>query len=336
MDSLTQIVLGAAVGEAVLGRKIGNKAMLYGAIAGTIPDLDVLARNFVDTITATEAHRGFSHSIIFCVIAAPIFGWLVNKLEKKKNLGWKSWAWLFFWGFFTHPLLDCFTTWGTQLFWPFEWRIAFNSIFVIDPLYTMPFMVCVIWAMFLKRTSSKRRKINWAGIMISSTYLVLTVVLKLIATQKFKDGFESQNIQYKEISTRPAAFNTILWNANVETADSYLLGDYSFFDTQPIKFDEYPKNRSAEPVYESAQAREDLERLKNIAQGWYLMEHKKGDWYFYDLRFGRIPINVGEQEFVFAYRLEMENNTLTATETEKNIKDANLIVTQLWERIQGN
>jgi len=42
MDSITQIVLGAAVGDAVLGKKIGNRAMVWGAIAGTIPDLDVL------------------------------------------------------------------------------------------------------------------------------------------------------------------------------------------------------------------------------------------------------------------------------------------------------
>ena len=66
MDSLTQIVLGASVGEAVLGKKVGNKAALYGAIAGTIPDLDVLAGYFVDEITAIEWHRGFSHSILFC------------------------------------------------------------------------------------------------------------------------------------------------------------------------------------------------------------------------------------------------------------------------------
>ena len=64
MDSLTQIVLGAAVGEAVLGRKIGNKAILWGAIAGTIPDLDVLSKLFVDDVTANEWHRGFSHSIL--------------------------------------------------------------------------------------------------------------------------------------------------------------------------------------------------------------------------------------------------------------------------------
>ncbi len=36
MDSLTQIVLGASVGEAVLGKKVGNKAILWGAIAGTL------------------------------------------------------------------------------------------------------------------------------------------------------------------------------------------------------------------------------------------------------------------------------------------------------------
>ena len=41
MDSITQIVLGAACGEAVLGKKIGNRALLFGAIGGTIPDLDV-------------------------------------------------------------------------------------------------------------------------------------------------------------------------------------------------------------------------------------------------------------------------------------------------------
>ena len=81
MDSLTQIVLGAAVGEAVLGRKVGNKALLYGAIAGTIPDLDVISRSFVDTVTALEFHRGFTHSIVFSVLFAPVFGWLVSRLS---------------------------------------------------------------------------------------------------------------------------------------------------------------------------------------------------------------------------------------------------------------
>lgn len=336
MDSLTQIVLGAAVGEAVLGRKIGNKAMLYGAIAGTIPDLDVLVKNFTDTITATEAHRGFSHSIVFCLIAAPLLGWLVHKMERKQNLGWKPWAWLFFWGLFTHPLLDVFTTWGTQLFWPIDTRLAFNIIFVIDPMYTIPFLGCVIWAMFLNRESSRRRKVNWAGIIWSSSYLMVTVILKFIALDKFEKALVAKKMEYSQISTRPAPFNTLLWNANVETEDSYLIADYSFFDKQPMTFEVFPKNRADEPNYESALARKNLDRLKDIAQGWYLMEQKNDKWYFYDLRFGQIPISNEEKEFVFSYRLELIDDTLSATETEKNMNDASLLFTQLWKRIRGN
>jgi len=157
MDSLTQIVLGAAVGEAVLGKKVGNKAMLYGAIAGTIPDLDVLARYFTDTVTATEWHRGFSHSISFSLVFAPVLGWLVWQLNKKTNATWKDWSWLMFWGLFTHPILDAFTTWGTQLFWPLKTRLAFQSIFVIDPLYTLPFVVCLILAARQKREAKALR-----------------------------------------------------------------------------------------------------------------------------------------------------------------------------------
>ncbi len=78
MDSLTQIVLGASVGEVVLGKKVGNKAMLYGAIAGTIPDLDVIARNFTDTITANEMHRGFTHSFYFLCFDLCTHFWLAN------------------------------------------------------------------------------------------------------------------------------------------------------------------------------------------------------------------------------------------------------------------
>ena len=144
MDSLTQIVLGAAVGEAVLGKKVGNKAMLYGAIAGTIPDLDTFASAFTDTITAIEIHRGFTHSIVFSILFAPIFGWLISKIEKKSIATWQNWSWLMFWGLFTHPLLDSHTTWGTQLFWPLEVRLAYKNIFVIDSLYTLPFLVFLI------------------------------------------------------------------------------------------------------------------------------------------------------------------------------------------------
>ncbi|GAA0872835.1 metal-dependent hydrolase [Gangjinia marincola] len=333
MDSLTQIVLGAAVGEAVLGHKIGNKALLYGAIAGTIPDLDVAANYFTDKITATEIHRGFSHSIFFSILMAPALGWLTSKLERKQHLLWKPWAWLFFWGLFTHPLLDAFTTWGTQLFWPLDTRIAINSIFVIDPLYTLPFLCCVMVVLFKKKGSLSRKKTNWLGIYLSTGYLLLTVILKYITYQKFEAALQEQQIAYTRILTRPSAFNTILWNANVETEDAYLLGEYSFFDTRPITFTRFKKQRNAS---EEIRQEKNVQRLIYIAQGWYLMEQIEGVWFFYDLRFGLMPINETEEVFVFAYELTQRDGEFTAKENRKTPESAQFLLNKLWGRLKGN
>ncbi|MDC6470968.1 metal-dependent hydrolase, partial [Flavobacteriales bacterium] len=164
MDSLTQIVLGASVGELVLGKKIGNKAILWGAIAGTIPDLDVLLRYFTDEISATEMHRGFSHSIIFAVLIAPILGWLTKKIHFKINeVSFKDWTKLFFWTTVTHPLLDAHTTWGTQFFWPLNYRLAYQNIFVVDPLYTLPFLFFLILTFCYQKKNSLRSKFNKIG-----------------------------------------------------------------------------------------------------------------------------------------------------------------------------
>ncbi len=333
MDSLTQIVLGAAVGEAVLGKKVGNKAMLYGAIAGTIPDLDVLARFYVDTVTATEWHRGFSHSIFFSIVFAPLFGWLIWKLNPKSDANWKDWSWLMFWGLFTHPVLDTFTTWGTQLFWPFKIRLAFQNIFVIDPLYTIPFLVFLILTMFQKRTSEKRRRFNRLGLLISSVYLVLTLILKGFAYKKFVDNLDAQGITYKEIDIRPAPFSTVLWTANIDKGEAYLIGNYSFFDSKPIQFTSYPKNHN---LLGELQNNDKVLRLIAIAEGWYTISKENGQLLFNDLRFGLLSLKQDEKRFAFTYELTTTQNGLKVLETPKTPSDADGLLESLWQRILGN
>jgi inner membrane protein len=332
VDSLTQIVLGAAVGEAVLGRKVGNKAMLYGAIAGTIPDLDVLANQFTDATRALEIHRGFTHSIVFSVVFAPFFGWLVSCYESYKDF--KGWSWLFFWAFFTHPLLDAHTTWGTQLFWPLDLRLAFKTIFVIDPLYTLPFLICVILAMRQKRTSLKRRKYNTIGLVISSVYLALSVVLKGLSYQQFKSALEEKNISYKEIQTRPAPMNTILWSANVERKDDYLMGNYSFLDTQPITFHSHPKNHE---LLGDLVNDKNVQRMISISKGWYTISKEDESLYFNDLRFGLLSVEPKGQNFVFKHKMTVSpSGEVIFTEEPKNPKDGKQLLIDLWQRIKGN
>lgn len=333
MDSLTQIVLGASVGEAVLGKKVGNKALLYGAIAGTIPDLDVLARNFTDTVTAIEWHRGFSHSIFFSLLFAPIFGWLISRIERKSDTTWQDWSKLMFWGLFTHPVLDAFTTWGTQLFWPFDVRLAFQNIFVIDPLYTLPFLVFLILVLFQKRSSPKRSKYNNLGLLVSSSYLLLTLVLKGLAYTKFTNSLEEQGIDYIAMDTRPTPFNSILWTANIDTADAYLMGSYSFFDSQPIQFSSYPKNHQ---LLGSLATNKKIERLKHIVEGWYTITKRNDQLFFNDLRFGLISLDSEEERFAFSYHIIPKGEEIVIEEAPKLRSDAKHLLAALWLRIWGN
>ena len=332
MDSLTQIILGAAVGEAVLGKKIGNKAMLYGAIAGTIPDLDVLSAFFTDSVTALEMHRGFTHSILFSVVFAPIFAFIVTRYEKFKNL--KSWSWLFFWAFITHPILDAQTTWGTQLFWPLDIRLAFKNVFVIDPLYTIPFLVLLVLAMLQKKDTKKRRYYNNLGLIISSSYLVLTMVLKGISYQTFTNELATQNIQYKEIETKPSPLNSILWTANVEKENEYLIGHSSFFDKNPIQFYHYPKNHE---LLGNLIQQPKVQRMIAISKGWYTINKKDDTLYFNDLRFGTLSIKPNAENFVFKYKIEVDANGVPFfIEEPKEKNDAKKLISELWERIKGN
>ena len=333
MDSLTQIILGAAVAEAVLGKKVGNKAMLYGAIAGTFPDLDIFAGYFTDTVSALEIHRGFTHSIFFSAVFAPLFGWLISKIERRSIASWKDWSLLMFWGLFTHPVLDSFTTWGTQLFWPFETRLAFKNIFVIDPIYTLPFLVFLILAMRAERGSPRRRKMNNLGLIVSSLYLLISIGLKGITYLKFEDALNKQKISYLQIQTKPAPFNTILWTANVELEDAYLIGNYSLFDTKPILFKLYPKNHG---LLGAMKSEDKVKRLIEISNGWYTILQKEDQLYLNNLQFGVLDNNSEIPNFVFSYRLIQENDEMLIEEVKRKPEEAKKLLFDLGSQILGN
>ena len=334
MDSLTQIVLGAAVGEAVLGKKVGNKAMMWGAIAGTIPDLDVLSKLFLDAVTSNELHRGFSHSLLFSLLMAPLFGWGVCHLYQKKIATRKEWTQLFFWALFTHPLLDAHTTWGTQLFWPLDLRLSFKNIFVIDPLYTLPFLFFLLWAMCTKRGTYKRAQRNKLGLVVSSLYMVLTLVFKAWTFQIFQKSLEEQSIAYLEIQTKPTPMNSVLWSATVATEKAYLIGYTSLFDrSSRVKFVRFEKNHELLGELKSHSL---VKRLVRLSQGWYTIEERDGKLYFNDLRFGLMGITAQANRFVFSYELFFENGELKAKETPKAYGEIKPILHSLIQRIRGN
>ena len=339
MDSLTQIVLGAACGEIALGKKIGNKALLFGAIGGTIPDLDVfigrlLYTNSIDIITF---HRGFMHSLTFAFFGAFVFGYLVHKLynsgKRLHSTTTKEWTWLFFLSLFTHPILDCFTPYGTQLFLPFsDTRIAFNNISVADPTYTLPFLFCMIVVLFFKRTNPKRLKWTRAGIYISSVYMIFTIGNKIYINSVFKNSFEKASISYIRYRTQPTILNNFLWYGIAETKTDYKIAYYSIFDTKGTA--ENFITIAKDPTILD-QNNLDLKRLTWFSDYYYLIEEQENPSkiIYNDLRY----VMLTKQDSISSmmnFKIE-KNGSRLEMKRSNNFNPSEDIFNTLWNRIKG-
>lgn len=287
MDSITQIVLGAAVAEAVAGRKMGGKAAFWGGVAGTIPDLDVFLNSFFHPIDASLVHRGFTHSILFSFVAAPIAGWLLYRLYNRRY-ELKTWMWLWFLATITHPMLDMFTNYGTQFFWPFKERVTFNTVFVIDPLYTLPFLICLLVALFLKRESKARWKWNMAGIIWSNVYLLWGVVIKLTLLWNAHNFMAESGLKTRNAMVTPMPLTSFYWMMLAEDDTHYYVGYKSlFYPFKASDTDTIPKNK--QPLNEIKwKGKNYTKTLKYISKGYYTTELSNDTLYFYDLRFGLI------------------------------------------------
>ncbi|WP_046756075.1 metal-dependent hydrolase [Kordia jejudonensis] len=342
MDSLTQIVLGAACGEAAMGKKIGNKALLFGAIGGTIPDLDVFVGNWLydNQIDAMLFHRGFMHSIAFAILAAFLFGLLVYKLydngKRKDTTTQKDWTWLFFLSIFTHPILDCFTGYGTQLFLPFsDYRVAFSNISVADPAYTVPFLLCLIVMMFFNRKNPTRKLWLKLGVGISSIYMLFTIGNKFYINSVFEKSLVEQGIQYTRYNTEASILNNILWFGIAETETDYHVAFYSLFDTKStfIDWNTIPKNHNLLP-----KDNPDLAQLTWFSNEYYnLQDNKDGTYLYSDLRYPSIDTGNGKSA-VFSFTLFKDGNRLNmkpfAPEFDENMTMGDILGI-FWERVKG-
>lgn len=336
MDSLTQIVLGGAVGELTLGKKVGNRAILWGAIGGTIPDLDVffswLGSDFVGRM---EVHRGFSHSILFSLLLAPILGWIISLLyRKRKEVSWKDWTKLAFWTLFTHPILDCHTTYGTQFFWPFEYRIAFQNIFVVDPFYTIPFMICLIAVMRHRRASAKRKYYNRLGLVLSSSYLALTFLLKTVAYYRFERNLREAGVDVLEIDTNPTPFQCLMWTGTAETADAYYYGITSMLDSDTqVEFGIVKKNHELlGPMAEDDQ----VQRLIALARGWWVLTPAENGVYLFDLRYGMFDPKMKIEELPFGYHIYEKDGAIKIENRKPPPFDMGDALGKTMKRAMGN
>ena len=295
MDSLTQITLGAAIGTAVLGRRIGYRAALWGGLCGTLPDLDVFVP-FDDPVAEFTYHRSFSHSLFVLTALTPLLVWLVIKIHPQTSTYRKRWFWLVWLVLITHILLDSLTIYGTQIFWPLlTTPVGMGSIFIIDPLYTLPLLIGVVCALCLRREHNPARgaKFNIWGLIISTCYLGWGLGAQHIVTDRAQATLAAQNINYQRLLVTPGPFNTLLWRIVAHNDERYYEGYYSLLDRQPtIRFSEYT---SQESLLEPLAAHWPVQRLRWFSKGFYKVHRQDDNVVISDIRMGSEP------DYVFAF-----------------------------------
>ena len=215
MDSVSQIMLGAAVAAAV-APQVARRAVVYGAVLGTLPDLDTFVLAGLDPLRQFTEHRGWSHSLIVLTLAAPLLALLSWQLDRGlRQISRLRWWLAVSAVLITHPLLDAFTVYGTQLFWPLPFYppTMWASLFIIDPLYTLPLLIAVI---VLWRRAGDPRRVRHAalvGLLLSSAYVGWSLYAKQLATERAEALLVAAGLPATQLLVSPAPFTTLMWRA---------------------------------------------------------------------------------------------------------------------------
>jgi inner membrane protein len=303
MDSLTHIAIGACIGEAFAGKQLGRKAMFWGALAQSVPDLDFLASLWSSPAENLLAHRGFTHSVLFAVLITPLLALLAERWHRPHNIHTKRWMLFFGIQAFVHLFIDGMNVYGVGWFEPFSHhRVAFNWIFVADPFFSLwPGLAFLVLLMMKPRLPGRKWWVRF-GLGMSAIYLLYCGVNKWKIDKDVRDLFARQQISYNGYFTTPTPLNNWLWYVVARTDSGFYTGYRSLFDRErTISFQYIPRN---EGMLEKVSDHEDLQRLIRFSKGYYCVQEWQDTLVFNDIRFGQmIGWERPDARFVFHYYL---------------------------------
>lgn len=351
MDSVTQFALGAALGEATLrqapreGAKVFTwGAFLLGGLVGTIPDLDVFLAPYMSAPQALASHRGITHSIFFCTLFSPLLAWALMKIFRGRGLSYGRWLAFVWLTLNTHWMLDCLTTYGTQIFQPFSnYPVNIGSVFIIDPVYTIPLIVGTFLSVWRSRKPDEwhPRPVRVA-LLLSTLYLGFTLFSKFVVFHRLESSWLTQGIEHRQMITAATPFNSLLYYAYVDTGEDVWVADGSLFDSasRKIPWQRVPKNAELLPKFGEGEAGK---VLLWFSRGFYRLDMQNGVPVFMDLRFGRLGGWFPEEEtvgddFVFRFELlpaETQGPYTDFTRARNSGRIAKFPWGRLWTRMWG-
>ena len=327
MDSLTQAALGGAFGVAVMGRRVAPwKAALWGAACGTLPDLDVFI-DHGDAVRNMVLHRGHSHSLFWLTLLAPPLALAAQRLM---GGSWRRWALATWLALVTHPLLDLMTVYGTRLLLPFDDRpYAVGSIFIIDPLVTVPLLIGLAVAMLGRKAGALRW--NGAGLAFAIAYVGWSALAQQQVRELALESARAQGLAPQRVLVTPAPLNTLLWRVVLVQDGHYHEGFRSLLDRGPaIAFERFDRGTELSPLL---QPLESAQQIRAFSQGFYKLSRQDDALLITDLRMGQEPYYVFG--FVVAQR-EADGGVRPLPPMQVGSRgDAGRALAWLWPRMLG-
>jgi inner membrane protein len=337
MDSLTHIVLGAAIGDIALRKHIGRKGALVGALLKTIPDFDLFYTGLDDPFAYVCHHRGHTHSLFWEMLYAIPLAILFYYLFKKKVTftRWIIVSLICLWG---HSLLDVCTNYGTRIFLPFtEHAYSWNNMAIADIFFTLPMLIMLVVGLCYRNMTPPRKKWIAAILVYCFFYLGYTCINKLHANTQFETSLKANKIGYTSFMTNPTILNNFLWYG-IATNDSILyIAENSLINpTQRIKWLGYTRNHD---FLINHPDKKRAEVLNWFAQGYDISVRMKDTLNVFCVKFGRT--NMKEKDvkstFVFHYKLFKVDGRDTMTMIDPSSQNMNYKegLKDLYQRIKG-
>lgn len=289
MDSLTQILLGGAVAAACVPARHRRAALGAGAVLGTLPDLDVIPLHLLglDPVLNMTWHRGPSHSLL---VLAPL-AWLIWAWYRRRGgrvaEAPRPWLAAIALALLTHPLLDAFTVYGTQLLWPLPLSpVMWSSVFIIDPLYTLPLLLAFGWALAVGARPSAGKALA-VGLALSTAYLGWSLAAKALVEREVERSLAGTGLEQAPRFSVPMPFNTLLWRVVVMTPEGFMEAEWSLVaDNGPMQFRSYHSETAALAAVADYPA---VARLRWFNHGFMKAQRREGRLVLSDLRMGAEP-----------------------------------------------
>lgn len=289
MDPVSQGVLGAAAPKSIAPPEHARLACVLGFIAGLAPDLDVFIRSVQDPLLFLEFHRQFTHALVFIPVGGFICGWLLHRFyAARRGLALRTSVLYCTLGYGTHALLDACTTYGTQLLWPFsDQRFAWNSVSVVDPLFTLPLLVLIGLSVWQRRAMLARIALAWA-----IAYPTLGLIQRDRAVEAGLALADQRGHQPIRLEAKPSFGNLFLWKIVYETADRYYVDAVRVgLENKLYPGDSVSKldvTRDFPWLSPDSQQARDIERFRWFSNG-YLAVEPGNPYRITDIRYSMVP-----------------------------------------------